>query len=102
MDHSTLPLGEVEPGSFQTMGVGLMATRPRLLNAVRPDRRAVPPCTRRGEVLLIAGSTDASASRPSSISSTVWDFSPSELTPKSQATCNKATSIYRSNKKQLL
>lgn len=65
------------------MGVGLMATRPRLLNAVRPDRRAVPPCTCREEVLLIAGSTVASASRPSSISSTAWGFSPSELTPKS-------------------
>lgn len=79
-----LPLGEVEPGSFQTMGVGLMPIRPRLLNAVRQDRRAVPPCTRRGEVLLIAGSTVASASRPSSMSSTAWDFSPSELTPASQ------------------
>lgn len=82
---STLPL-EVEPGSFQTMGVGLMATRPRFLNVVRPDRRTVPPCTRCEEVLLIAGSTVASASRPSSISSIAWDFSPSELTPKPQGT----------------
>ena len=82
----------MEPGSFQTMGVGLMATRPRLLKAVRPDRRAVPPSTRRAEVLLIGDSTVASASRPSSISSTACGFSPSELTPTLQTECNKRTS----------
>ena len=81
----------MEPGSFQIMGVGLMATRPRLLKAERPERRAVPPSTRRIEVLLIAGSTVASASRPSSISSTACGFSPSELTPTLQTECNNRT-----------
>jgi hypothetical protein len=50
----------------------------------------VPPSTRRAEVLLIGDSTVASASRPSSISSTAWGFSPSELTPTLQAAGNNA------------